>query len=135
MTKNAVSEDIMKLLHDNGYGVQGTDLFAMQWGSDSQDEQILVMDNGGLDPPLKDMYEQPVFQILVRGKKNGSAKVVHDRIRAIHEFLIVQDADTTINSTNYLEFEPLSSLSPVGKDENDRMVWSSNYYTYRNSID
>jgi len=134
MTLNAVSVDIVTLLDDNSFGTAGTDLFGMEWGQvngQDVDNQILVIDTSGVPSDLKDLYEQPAFQILVRGDRKKSTKDVHDQIRAIHEFLMAQGT-IIINTTSYREFEYNSLPNAVGRDENDRYVYSANYWTYRN---
>lgn len=129
---NAVSVDIMQLLTDNSLGTVGVDLFAMGWG-EGVDAQTLVMDQSGRDSALKEVYENPLFQILVRGDKNGDLNTAYGTIRSIHEFLIAQPT-TQINGEDYLGFEPIGSIAPLGRDDNDRPVWSMNYFTFRNPI-
>ena len=130
MSKNAVSVDIARLLHNNDLGEFGTDLFAMTW-EPSKDNQTLIIDSEGMTSDLKTLYEQPSFQILVRGKKKQSPNEVYQSMRRIHEFLITREREI-INGTCYLEFEIKSMPYPLGKDENDRFIWSANYYTFRN---
>ncbi len=129
---NAVSFDIATLLNANALGVFGTDLFAMAW-DEEVDAQTLVMDQMGNSSALKEVYENPNFQILVRGEKGADINISYGIIRATHEFLIEQPS-TIINGEDYLEFEPLGTIGPLGRDENDRPVWSMNYYTFRNPI-
>lgn len=128
----AVSVDIMQLLNDNAFGTIGTDLFAMAW-NESVNAQILVMDVPGVDSPLKEVYENPSFQVLVRGDKGADMVTAHDLLRSIHEFLVVQPVQF-IGTTEYLQYEPLSTLSGLGRDDNDRAVFSMNYYTFRNPL-
>lgn len=135
MTQAAVSEDIRTLLNDNGFGVEGTDLFSFEWGTNDEGEEIdsqtLIVDTEPLTSDLKDQYEQPTFAILVRGVIDGDSKTVYDKARAIFEFLIVQPTQT-INTVDYLEFEPIGGTTPLGKDKNSRFVYSMNFYTFRN---
>ena len=128
----AVSVDIMTLLANNSLGTIGTNLFAMAWG-EGVDEQVLVLDAPGVNSPLKKVYEQPSFQILVRGEKNGDMNDAYQKMRDIHEFLIAQPSQD-IDDTGYLQYEPLSSIAGLGRDDNDRGIFSMNYYTFRNSI-
>lgn len=139
---NSVSIDIMNLLQTNGFGTIGTSLFAMAWG-DGVDSQTLVMDSEGFNTTLKtDLddnglplagYEQPVFTVLVRGNKGEDMNTAYQTIRGIHEFLIVQPTQT-IGTTEYLQYEPLSTILTLGRDDNDRAVFSIRYYTFRNPI-
>ncbi|MCK5641221.1 MAG: hypothetical protein KAJ19_10500 [Gammaproteobacteria bacterium] len=128
MTIPAVSEDIKDLLDSAGL-TPGTDLFIMEWGKDV-DAQTLILDSGGIDSDLKDIYAQPTFQILVRGKSSDGGIGASDQMRAIHEFLIARPTEA-INGRTYLQFEPIGEPAPLGRDDNDRHVWSANYFTYR----
>lgn len=128
---NSVAQDVATLLEDNALGTIGTDLFGMQWGDDI-DSQTLVIETGAIDTENKEQYEQPTFQILVRGVRQGAINTLYATIKAIHEFLIEQSELVTINSTDYLGFEPVSGVIALGRDDNNRFVYSSNYYTYRN---
>lgn len=137
MTQVAVSEDIKSLLGTNSFGVDGTDLFAYEWGSaiegDEVDKQTLILDDDSIDSDLKECYEQPVFVIMVRGDRNEGGKIVRDIARAIWEFLIAQPTQT-INGTDYLEFEPIGGMIPLGKDKNKRFVYSMSFFTFRDPI-
>ena len=139
MTMNAVSEDIKTLL--NGEVslslTDGTDLFAFEWGNGEDgaeiDQQVLILDTEALDSELKNLYENPTFQIIVRGAKNESGKEVHDRARPIYDFLR-QQLTQDIGSVSYLQFEPIANVLPLGKDDNGRHGYSMNFYTFRNPI-
>lgn len=131
---NSVSFDIMQFLEANAFGVAGTDLFSFEWGMSSGsevDRQILVLDQEALDSPMKEQYEQPIFQILVRGEKSESGRLVYDRARAIFEFMIAQPTQA-INGEDYLQFEPIGNVVQLGRDDNDRYNVSMNFYTFRN---
>lgn len=128
----AVSVDMMTLLELNDFGTVGTDLFAMEWNA-NVDEQVLIIDTPGIDSPVKDIYEQPTFQILVRGGQGGDMIDTYNRLRSIHEFLISQPTQS-IGSTGYLQYEPLSTIAGLGRDDNNRAIFSMNYFTIRNPI-
>lgn len=129
---NDVAVDITTLLHTNGLGVLGTDLFASEWG-DGIDAQTLILGSGGSPTGLKDQYAQLFFQVLVRGANGGNITDTYTIIKSIHDFLIAQDSGTIINSVSYLGFEVLSEIGALGRDENNRFMYSANYYTYRNA--
>lgn len=129
---NAVSFDIMTLLSDNAFGTIGTDLGAMAWLEDI-DEQVIVLDTGSIDRSLALQSEQPTFQILARGNKGEDLKTTYDTIRAIHEFLLPLGA-TVINGEDYLSFFPINAPTGIGRDKNDRAVFTANYYTFRNPL-
>lgn len=136
----SVAEDIAQILVDEGVltddanpYVLGTNLFIFEWGT-GIDEQILILDSGGFPLDQKDQSEQPTFQILSRSKKSKGADGAFNNLKIIRDFLLTMPSNITINTTEYLSFEELSNLSPVGNDENDRFVYTSNFFTYRNSI-
>ena len=129
---NAPSFDIMTLLAANAFGTIGSDLFAMAWG-DGINTQILVMDTGSVERSLANVVEQPLFQILARGEPNGDLTTTYDALRAIHEFLLPLST-TTINGDEYLSFFPVSAPTGIGRDKNDRAVYTANYSTFRNPI-
>jgi len=126
----AVSVDIVYLLNAAGQGVSGVDLFAMAW-AEGVDAQTLILDNAGQDSPMKETYEAPGFQLLVRGEKGEDLNTAYTKIRTIHEYLIGEPAQT-VDGTDYNGFEPLSTITGLGRDDNDRAVFSMNYYTFRN---
>ena len=130
---NAVSFDIATLLAANGFGNfgdPGGNIGAMAW-LEGVDTQVLILDTGSIDRPLALQSEQPTFQILSRGNKGGDLKVAHDKLRTIHEFLLPLGT-TTINGEDYLSFFPISAPTGIGRDKNDRAVFTANYSTFRN---
>ena len=132
MTNKAVHFDIATLLNDNALGTLGTDLFGGEWGD--TDKQTLVLDGVGTPSDLKQTFEQPGMQILVRGEKRQAAHLVYDVAKAIYDFLVTQPESVTINSTEYKGFEPSSNIAPLGKDANERHIYSMNFSTYRTAI-
>ena len=136
----SVSEDVAQILVDEGVLTAaavplalGTNLFIFEWGSEI-DEQILIVDAGGFSSDQKDQYEQPIFQILSRGKKSKGAEIAHNNLKIVRDFLLTMESNITINTTEYLTFEEQSNLAPLGNDENDRFVYTSNFFTYRNAV-
>ena len=132
MTTNAIYVDIATLLNDNGFGSLGVDLFGGEWGD--PDAQILVDDGVGIPSGLKEVYEQPSVQILVRGEKNQAAHIVYSSAKAISDFLVTLSESVTINLTEYKGFEPSSNIAPLGKDASERHSYSMNFFTYRAAI-
>lgn len=138
MAQRAVCEDIRTLLHNGSKGTQGTDLFSFQWGSGAGgaeiDKQILVCDREPIPALIKDEYENPVFEVLVRGERNENVKAVHDRARDIYEWLCTRTRQEVLPST-YIEFAPVGGMIPIGRDDNSRPVFSMTFFTYRESIE
>jgi hypothetical protein len=137
MALNSVSQDVRQLLNDNSKGTQGTDLFSFEWGEsggEEIDKQILVIDTQSIDVELKDEYENPTFNIYVRGDSNESKKSVYDRARDIYEFMLTQPTQE-INAVEYLQFKDIGGLNALTKDENNRFTYSMNFFTWRCSIE
>lgn len=138
MALNSVSEDIKTLLDDNSKGIAGTDLFSFQWGSGSSgsetQSQILVIDTTPLDVELKDEYENPTFNIYVRGSTAETPKDVYDRARDIYEFMLTQPTQE-INGVEYLQFKDIGGLNALSKDENNRHTYMMNFFTWRCSVE
>jgi len=139
MSLNAVSEDIRQLLDDNSValGLTSIPITSFQWkaGNDGNEvnNQVLVLDTDAIDALVKDEYENPVFNIRVRGDTQEGVKSVHDRARGIYEFML-QEVRKTINGSEYVEYAPLGGLLPEGKDESNRFIYSMNFFTYRDPI-
>ena len=87
----------------------------------------------GVPADLKNLYEQPSVQILVRGDKSEYDAVVWRRANTINKFLLSQPESVSVNGTCYNGFEQGSSLAPLGKDDNERFIYSMNFTTYRNA--
>ena len=129
---NAASFDIMTLLSDNTLGTIGTDLGAMAW-LEGVDKQVIVIDTGSIDRDLALQSEQSTFQILSRGKASEDMQTAYNTLRAIHEFLLPLGT-TIINGEDYLSFFPISAPTGIGRDDNDRAVFTANYSTFRNPL-
>ena len=132
MTLNPSYFDVATLLDDNAFGSLGVDLFGGEWGD--VDAQTLVLEGVGTVSDLKQTYEQPSVQILVRGEKLQASHLVYATAKAISDFLVTQAESVTINTTEYIGFEPSSNIAPLGKDANERHVYSMNFSTYRAAI-
>lgn len=132
MSNNAAHFDIATLLDANALGTLGTDLFGGEWGD--TDKQTLVLDGVGTPSDLKQTFENPGIQILVRGEKLQAAHLVYVTAKAIYDFLVTQPESVTINTTEYKGFEPSSNIAPLGKDADERHIYSLNFSTYRAAI-
>lgn len=136
MSLNAVCEDVRSLMHAAGKGSQGVDLFSMQWGSANGGgeihKQILVIDREPLDALIKDEYENPVFEVLVRGNVAENVLTVHDRARDIYQWFIGLPRQE-VGPVTYIQFAPVGGMIPLGKDQNNRSVFSMTFFTYRES--
>lgn len=138
--KNPAYYDLCFYLQENGLGTLGSDLFGGEWGvtynnteQNDIDRQVLVL--GGVATPsdLKDLYENVSIQILVRGAKNEPDYQVGQRAYTISKFLLSQPESICMNGVGYKGFEEGTPVAPLGKDENERFVYSMNFTTYRNA--
>lgn len=129
---NAFYYDVATLLDDGLVALTlGTNLFGGEWDAGKQ-SQTLCIEGVGTPSDLKDMYEQPSVQILVRGEKKQPDYQVYNQAKEISDFLLSQSECVTINTTDYKGFEEGSTIAPLGKDENERFVYSMNFYSWRN---
>ena len=124
-------DDVAFHLNANGEGVLGTDLFAGEWGI-NVDAQTLVLE--GPSPPmdLKGLFEQTAVQILVRGLKQQADFEVYEKARSVSDFLLALPDSVELNSVCYKGFEESSNIAPLGKDKEERFIYSMNFITYRN---
>lgn len=132
MTMNPVYIDVSTQLQAGLIGNIGTDIFGGEWGD--TDQQILVIDAPGFSSELKDLYEHPGVQILVRGAKRQADNEVYAVAKEISDYLLSLPDCIDINGTAYTGFEPSSNIAALGKDKNERFVYSMNFLTYRNAF-
>ena len=135
MSTTPVYLDIMTLIQDGGLGTIETDLFGGEWGSNGSSqihEQILALSSDGVPSELKELYEQPGFQIITRGKKRGLDSVAYTKAKIIGDLILSQSESVEINGVCYRGFEEVGGLIALGKDDNERFSYSQNFTTYRN---
>lgn len=129
----ALALDIAKLLSNgpNGgnFGELGIDIFSYKWGRRS-DQQILVIPTSGLQSPLKDLYRNPSFQILVRGNRGCDHDKIYNLAQNVYDFLVNQPENVEIDGNCYKGFDPQSDIGILGEDDNERPVFSMNFDTY-----
>jgi hypothetical protein len=130
-----IEKDVADYLDSSGFGTIGTNIFFGEWGKDAQDQdidkQLLVISTSGNNSDQPDLYEEPGFQVLSRGSIAGNATEAGNIATQVWQALI-QAGEVTINSVIYQCFEPRSSLMGLGRDENQRHVYSMNFWTVRN---
>ncbi|MCK4621338.1 MAG: hypothetical protein KAT62_03885 [Desulfuromonadales bacterium] len=122
--------DVLSLLAANGFGSLGVEIFGGEWGA--PDKQVLVLEGVGTPSPLKDLYEQPGVQIIVRGDKGDRDIDVYVRAKAVSDFMLSQSDSIEINGVCYKGFEEGSNIAPLGKDDEERFNYSMNFITWRN---
>lgn len=123
---NLISNDISTLLSNNGF----TDIAdgEIEIG---QDRVIAVIPNEQSASDLKDTYYTDGFQIFVRSNPRGSQNGAWDTIKAVHNFILSQPDSIFIDGCEYKGFEMETSISFLGRDENERIMFSANYTTFR----
>lgn len=127
--------DIAKLLAASpvdgggGFGDLGTNIFSYKWGK-KKDNQILVIPGIGVESPLKELYRNPSFQILVRGGKNSDHDATYSLAQDIYEFLVNKPENVQIGTCSYKGFDPTSDIAALGEDEDERPIFSLNFDTY-----
>lgn len=112
-------------------GTPGTDLFHGEWGR--PDKQILVIEGSGIASEIKHIYEQPGIQILVRGRKKQASRLVYNDAKVVFDYVVCLQDTGEINGTAYTGFEVFTPLTQLGKDENERFVYTMNFLTYRDA--
>lgn len=128
---NSVAHDVATLLQQKSFGKVGTDIFIDEF-SESVDAQILISNTGGFESESKNAYEKPTFQILARGERNASSMFTYDIINRVYSTLLNFDDNVMINETEYLGFECNGNILTLGRDDNQCMMYSANFYTFRN---
>lgn len=128
---NSMARDVATWLDANTSLTLGTDLFGFQWNEKITVTNILVRDTSGetSDQPL--LYEKPSVQVLVRTNKGGSFQTAWNKLELVHQALLTAGNAVTINSTEYLGFDPIGGMADLGRDENGRYVLTRNYSTHR----
>jgi len=135
LTTQAPYYAVMRIIEAAGLGTIGTDLYGGEWGP--SDAQVLCLAGVGVTSELTALFEQPGVQILVRGEKQGAPTGSRDvdvyaRAKSISDLLLGQLDNACIDGVNYKGFEETSPPGALGKDQNERFIYSMNFYTYRN---
>lgn len=133
MPANPTYFDVLQLLDDEAIGQIGTDLFGAEWGE--PDAQVLVLEGVGVPSDLPTVFEQPGVQVMVRGDKRAPDVDVYRKAKVVYDFLATRSDCLDVNGTQYAGFEPTSNLAPLGKDDQERFIYSMNFYTYRNGAE
>lgn len=127
---NPTSEDIKDLLEDSS-GVAGlvfgTNLFVGTMPT-TPDSCVGLYDTGG--PPPDEMISglfYPTFQVRVRGAVGGY-KTAYELAQSIRDNLH-QRTGEAINGVTYVHIFATTDVLYIGKDENDRPLFSVNFRT------
>jgi hypothetical protein len=129
---NAPHYDIAVNINLGTFLTLGTDLFCGEWGT--PDAQVLVLDGPAPPSDLPFTYESISIQVLVRGQKSQAARLVYETAKMVYDYLIGLPDNFEANGCGYSSFEPSSNIAPLGKDENDRHIYSMNFSAYRAGV-
>lgn len=122
---NSPAKDIAILLNDEGIAELGVNLFA--YGSELKNNaQLVVIDTGGVESDQPQTYRSPTFQMLCFGDTGAGADDSYRLIKTAELFLL-DKTQAIIQGTCYAQFLQTGDIAYLGKDENDRPVWSGNY--------
>lgn len=118
----------------NGVALEmGVNLAGGEW-LEGIDAQILLLEGVGVQASLPRYFEKPGLQMLARGEKRMADHHVYTMIKTVYDVLVAykeadgQDPDNCLANGFFI---PSSTLSPLGKDENERFVYSVNFQTIR----
>lgn len=127
--------DIALYMQSAGFGVVGENIFGGEFGTDGSndiDAQILVLTTTELFA-IKEQAESVSAQFIVRGEKRQPQLSVSQKAREIIEHFNGITSNIEMNGFCYTEFD-FESGSYIGRDEQERPVYSINFSTFRNSI-
>jgi len=128
---NACAKDIATLLHNQGLGVLGTDLFYSRMPVSPQD-CVIVYDNSGAPPMLQLVKERSTYSyhsihIRSRATKYDTA---HEKLMAISTYLHGLH-HVVLGDTYYALVRAVTAPVHLHYDENDRPVLLVNYEVQR----
>ena len=116
-------EDLQDFLELNEIGTTSEDLFIGKLQSEP-DDQIAIFLTSGLPPDKDQPIRKPTVQILVR---NTDAKTGLEKAEAIFALLHQQYETLTMGSTDIMKIDAIQEPSPLGYDDNQRHIFSTNY--------
>lgn len=138
---NPVSVDIKDLLVTAGFKFADASDFSIHINTDvdSPDDVVVIFDTGGpepwgvLDRSVKRLL-RPTFQIRVRA---DAYKKAQDKLEEINNLLERRGSFTAISETSsepdvrYTDLFTTGDPLPLGRDDNNRFLWVTNYQAYR----
>mgnify|MGYP003653139021 CR=1 FL=1 len=121
---------ICEYLHQNNLGNIGYGIFGGEWGD--EDAQILVLSGGGTVAAPKTQYLNVEIQFIVRGNKRQSDREVYEVAKRVYNLMILTPDQIDIDGVCFTGFEPITNLASLGKDDNERFMYTMNFSTYTN---
>ncbi len=129
-------EDVMQWLGQKCLGLNaGKNMFCGEWGyidGEEVDAQVLIIDTEVSPFTLKESGENVGIQIIVRGDRTGSASVAYDLAKQISDEILKPRQPVTMGCSCYSDWDELTNIAGLGKDENGRHLFSMNFISHRN---
>lgn len=134
---SSVAKDIADLLRATAGDGGGdfTNVFPSSWGEEADgeiEEQTLIEDTQGGPSDFDWIYENPVFQMTVRGKSEEEPEATWIRAKAIYNF-IINLTRPVINGTEYVYFKSFAPLQQIGLDDKGRALCMAKFSTTRDT--
>lgn len=124
---NAASEDIKDILVAAGVGIFKTNLFIGTMPA-SPDANVTIRDTPWKPPELNYEIDYPGIQTLVRGARG---QYTATQVKAVSVNTVLHGYQETINDTRYILVAAAHSPIYVGKDEQNRPMFSINFEIQR----
>ena len=140
---NAISLDISSYLVSQGLGAKGGQsdwaIYRNQTPASGQDngvasDNVITLTDTSGPPPARTMNASQKLaqftglQIMARGTVQNAVyerlKLIYDNINSIEKWI-------TINNTIYMNFQPMSDINIIARDERQRWIWTVNYQVIR----
>lgn len=126
-------DEIMARLTSQGVATTGAASTSWRLGArelqDSPDRFVAVIPTGGGQQEGVAPLDRPTFQLLVRDAKDGAHGTLEQKVR---------DADSAVNlfagtlaSWTYVDIQRQGDVLYLGRDENQRPMYSLNYQALR----
>lgn len=94
---------------------------------------VAIYENSGIAPEFTlgndnlPVIERPELQVIVRDSSYATGRALADSCYRI----LTQIANQTINSVRYLRVQAIATPTVMDRDENRRVLFSTNFYVFR----
>lgn len=125
-------EDIGTYLDTNSALTLGSDLF-LGLIPDTPGNCVALFENSGVTPDFTlgannlPELERPELQAIVRNQSYSTGRALADTVYRV----LTQIANQTISSTLYLRIQAISTPSVMDRDDNKRVLFTTNFYVVR----
>lgn len=119
---NSPADDIKDYIEDNTDLVFGTDLFVAAEPKD-KDNVVTIYDTGGFDADPKFALDSPTIQIRVKNNIYKTGYLVCEDIKNQLLYFTKQ----SINDSEYIGIWQQGDITPIGRDENNRFIFTMNF--------